>query len=87
MDARQTLVEILGELGIDPADVVDGAHLTGDLELDSTEMVDISLELRRRLGVVVRLEAHHDLTIVQVCELVERASTEGPVAAPAAADV
>jgi acyl carrier protein len=86
MDTRQTLTKILGELGIDPAGVVDGAHLTSDLELDSTEMVDISLELRRRLGVVVTLEAHHDLTVTQVCELVERASAEGPVAAPIAAD-
>jgi acyl carrier protein len=86
MDTRQTLTEILAELGIEPAGVVDGAHMTSDLELDSTEMVDISLELRRRLGVVVRLEAHTDLTVAQVCELVEQAGAEGPVVTPVAAD-
>jgi acyl carrier protein len=65
-----TLREVLVELGLDPEEVTAGARLRGDLDLDSTEIVQMELELRRRLGVEVKLESDRDHTVGEVAELV-----------------
>ncbi|HEY9660234.1 MAG TPA: phosphopantetheine-binding protein, partial [Allocoleopsis sp.] len=52
-----TLKEILLELGITDSEITETAFLRKDLQLDSTETVQIALELKRRLGVSVKLEA------------------------------
>ncbi|WP_199290514.1 phosphopantetheine-binding protein [Leptolyngbya sp. FACHB-36] len=75
-----TLTEILLELGIDRPDIVEGAFLRKDLQLDSTETVQIALELKRRLGVNVKLEARQDTTIGQVCDKVVQAMSLNPAA-------
>ena len=61
-----TLTEILVNLGIDSEAIVPDASLTKDLKLDSTEMVDVSLELRRRFGVDVKLESKKELRVADV---------------------
>jgi acyl carrier protein len=71
----ETLREIIADLGIEPEEVTPDAHLRGDLELDSTETVEISLELKRRLGAEVKLELKEDPTIADVCALVDEALT------------
>ena len=81
-DLMGTLRSILFELGIPEDDLRDDATLRGDLELDSTEAVEVTLELKRRLGVAVKLESDADLTLRQVCRLVEEAAAGSP-AAPA----
>ncbi|MGG6265208.1 acyl carrier protein [Leptolyngbya sp. AN03gr2] len=68
-----TLTAILTELGITKSEISDSAFLRKDLQLDSTETVQISLELKRRLDVNVKLESRQDLTLAQVCEKVEQA--------------
>jgi acyl carrier protein len=68
-----TLKAILIELGIPESDINESVFLRKDLQLDSTETVQIALELKRRLGVNVKLEARQDLTVGQVCAMVERA--------------
>lgn len=65
-----TLTEILVGLGFPESDINADARLRGDLELDSTETVEVSLELKRRLGVDVKLESDQDLTFREVCEKV-----------------
>lgn len=79
MDALHTA---LGELGIDADQAVADATLRDDLELDSTEVVQISLELTRRLGFKVRLEDQPDLTLAEIGEYVVRvgAGTAEPAA-------
>ncbi len=68
-----TLKEILLELGITESEITETAFLRKDLQLDSTETVQIALELKRRLGVNVKLEARQDMTLAQVCDLAVQA--------------
>jgi acyl carrier protein len=62
-----TLTSILVDLGIEPAEIRGDAFLRRDIGLDSTEMVELTLEVRRRLGVGLKFEAGEDPTIDQVC--------------------
>jgi acyl carrier protein len=71
-DTMDTLRSILFALGIPEEDLRDGATLRGDLELDSTETVEVTLELKRRLDVAIKLESDADLTLAEVCAEVER---------------
>lgn len=73
---REAVVEILVELGIEPERIVDDAHLQDDLELDSTEKVQIELELKRRFGVEVQLGSGEDLTVGRVMSVAEAALGE-----------
>jgi acyl carrier protein len=68
-----TLKNIVLELGITESEISEEAFLRKDLQLDSTETVQIALELKRRLGVNVKLEARQDLTLGQVCDMVAQA--------------
>jgi acyl carrier protein len=61
--------EILTELGLDPKEVTGDAQLAADLDLDSTERVELALEMKRRLGVEVKLETERDYTVADVAEL------------------
>lgn len=73
-----TLKDILLELGIEESDVTETALLRKDLQLDSTETVQIALELKRRLGVNVKLEARQDMTLAHICDLVAQAMALNP---------
>lgn len=68
-----TLKDILVEMGIPEESITEGALLRKDLQLDSTETVEISLGLKRRLGVNVKIESRQDTTLGQVCEMVNQA--------------
>lgn len=68
-----TLKVILVDLGIPEESITEDALLRKDLQLDSTETVEISLGLKRRLGVNVKIESRKDTTLSQVCELVNQA--------------
>lgn len=70
---REILVE---GLGIEEEQVTQEAHLQEDLELDSTDTVEIALQLKKRLGVDVKLQLRDDPTVAQLCEQVDLASTE-----------
>jgi acyl carrier protein len=74
----ETLTVALAELGIGADQVQPGARLRDDLELDSTEIVQVSLELTRHLGVKVKLEDAADLTLSEVCDLVLRTAGATP---------
>jgi acyl carrier protein len=71
--AMDTLKAILTELGILKESLHDDARLHEDLQLDSTEIVEIALGLKRQLGVSVKLEGRQDLTLAQVSNKVEAA--------------
>lgn len=73
-----TLKEILVDLGIDSGSLTESSLLRKDLQLDSTETVEISLGLKRRLGVNVKLEARKDMTLADVCEMVDKAMAATP---------
>ncbi|MBE9224513.1 acyl carrier protein [Phormidium sp. LEGE 05292] len=71
--AMDTLKAILIDLGIPKESLHQDALLQEDLQLDSTEIVEIALGLKRRLGVSVKLEGRQDMTLDQVCHKVEAA--------------
>ena len=73
---RDILTSILVDLGISADTIVPSASLRQDLKLDSTETVEISLELRRRLGIDITLESKKELTVEGVCALMEAASAQ-----------
>ena len=68
-----TLKAILSDLGIPKNLLHKDILLRKDLQLDSTETVEIALELKRQLGINVKLETHEDMTLAQLCDLVENA--------------
>lgn len=68
-----TLKDILIEMGISEESITEDALLRKDLQLDSTETVEIALALKRRLGVNVKIESRKDTTLSQVCEMVNQA--------------
>ena len=72
------LKDILLDLGIPEESITDTALLRKDLQLDSTETVDISLGLKRRLGVNVKLESRKDMTLAEVSEMIGKAMAATP---------
>lgn len=78
LKAMDTLKVILADLGIPEESLHQDTLLRQDLQLDSTETVEISLGLKRKLGVSVKLEGRQDMTLAQVCNLVEAAMLASP---------
>ncbi|MBV8887110.1 MAG: acyl carrier protein [Chroococcidiopsidaceae cyanobacterium CP_BM_RX_35] len=72
------LKDILLDLGIPEESITDTALLRKDLQLDSTETVDISLGLKRRLGVNIKLESRKDMTLAEVCDMIDKAMAAAP---------
>ncbi|MBW4550119.1 MAG: acyl carrier protein [Aphanocapsa sp. GSE-SYN-MK-11-07L] len=73
LTSMNTLKAILVDLGIPGELLHPDTLLHQDLRLDSTEIVEVSLGLKRRLGISMKLEGRQDLTLVQVCDQVEAA--------------
>ena len=69
-DTISTIKMILAELGVSESDVTADTRLRQDLELDSTEAVDLSLELHKRFGVKVKINTDEDMTVQDICALV-----------------
>jgi acyl carrier protein len=76
--AMATLTEILTDIGIPEELLHQDALLRQDLQLDSTETVEIALGLKRKLGINVKLESRQDMTLAQVCSLIEAARLNSP---------
>ena len=68
---NNSLKAILVELGIPPELLQKEARLYQDLKLDSTEIVEISLGLKRKLGISLKLESRQDLTLAQASVMIE----------------
>lgn len=84
-DVRAALCDALVGLGIDAADVSDGSTLHGDFELDSTETVQVALELTRHLGVKISLSGGGDPPVAELVEKVleqVRTAPDGTSATP-----
>lgn len=69
-EIRQALTEILTELGVEPDSIADSAMLGSELELDSTDAVEIGLELKRRFNVTVKVQVKGRETIGDLANLV-----------------
>ncbi|VEP15740.1 Acyl carrier protein [Hyella patelloides LEGE 07179] len=69
--AMNKLKAILIDLGIPRESLHDDTLLHRDLQLDSTEIVEIVLGLKQNLGIKVKLGGRKDLTLAQVCDRIE----------------
>lgn len=69
-DVQQALAEILSELGVEQEAIDDSAVLGADLELDSTDAVEIGLELKRRFSVSVKVQVKGSETLGDLTKLV-----------------
>ncbi len=78
LNVMNTLKTILTDLGIPEESLCEDTLLSKDLQIDSVETVEIALGLKRKLGINVKLEALQNMTLVQVCNLVETAMSEAP---------
>lgn len=72
------LVAALGELDIAADDIAPHVRLRSELGLDSTEIVQVALELTAHCGVKVTLAAKDDLTVAEICALVAERLAEEP---------
>jgi len=72
---REIVIEILTGLGIAPESVTDDARLRADLELDSTEIVEVELEIKRRIGVDVTVSRPADQSVAELCQAVMDAAS------------
>jgi acyl carrier protein len=73
IEAMDTLKQVLADLGIPVESLREDTLLRADLQLDSTETVEIALGLKRKLGVNLKLETQQDKTLAQICESIEKA--------------
>ncbi len=73
---KNQLEEILQDLGIPRELIHANALINRDLQLDSTEIVEISLALKQRLGIKVKLESRQDKTLAEVTTLIASAMTK-----------
>ncbi|MEA5503571.1 acyl carrier protein [Halotia wernerae UHCC 0503] len=73
LKAMDVLKAILIDLGIPEELLHPDSLLHKDLQIDSTETVEISLALKRQLGINVKLETRQDKTLTQVCNMLEAA--------------
>lgn len=69
--AMDKLKTILVDLGIPRESLHNDALLHRDLQLDSTEIVEIVLGLKQDLGIRVKLGGRQDLTLAQVSDRIE----------------
>jgi acyl carrier protein len=62
-DVTRAITEILCDLGVESDVIRDTATLGDELELDSTDAVEVSLGLKRRFQVEVKVEVKGDHTV------------------------
>jgi acyl carrier protein len=78
LKVMETLKATLTDLGIPEEMIHQDALLREDLQLDSTETVELALALKRQLGVSVKLEGRQDITLAQLCDRVDVAMSSAP---------
>lgn len=69
-DVTRAIAEILSDLGVEPEAIRDDATLGDELELDSTDAVEVSLGLKRRFGVEVKTQVKGDHTVADLRDTV-----------------
>ena len=74
---HEALTAILLELGVEAEAISDSAILGADLELDSTDAVEIGLELKRRFNVTVKVQVKGSETVGDLTKLVVEELDQG----------
>ena len=79
MNASQlmnALTNILYELGIPKDELKPNSFLYKDLQLDSTEIVEVAVALKQKFDVRIKLEGRLDRTLSEVCNLISSSISE-----------
>lgn len=76
-DVYDAMTRSLAGLGIEPDDVTPTSTLQGDLELDSTEMVQVALDLSRHLGPKISLSTLGELPMAELVQNVLAQARDG----------
>lgn len=70
-----TLKAILTDLGFAEDSLHENACLRENLQLDSVETVELALRLKQTLGINLKLQVRNDMTLGQLCHLIETQKT------------
>ncbi|MDV3347341.1 acyl carrier protein [Leptolyngbyaceae cyanobacterium CCMR0082] len=70
LQPMNVLMDILYELGIPTDELNPDSFLYKDLQLDSTEIVEVAVVLKQKFGVRIKLEGRRDKTLSEVCDLI-----------------
>ncbi|MBJ6635833.1 hypothetical protein DD630_28845 [Streptomyces sp. BSE7F] len=62
MNVREEVVDVLRGIGFDAEELEDGRHLSRDLDIDSTELVEIVVTLEQHFGIDIDAEAEGGFT-------------------------
>ncbi|MEG3626645.1 acyl carrier protein [Streptomyces poriticola] len=62
MDVRDEVVDVLRGVGFEDGELRDDRHLSRDLDIDSTELVEIVVALEQRFGIAVDADAEGGFT-------------------------
>ena len=65
------LTKILKDIGIDTKQIKPNSYIHKDLQLDSLEIVQIALSIKRDLGIRIKMETRQDKTLAEICYLIE----------------
>lgn len=77
MDVRAAVLDVMRQLQFDVAEIGDGTRLYEDLQIDSTERVELVVGLERRFGVGIDLDDVVELrTIDELVSYVEHAAKQ-----------
>jgi acyl carrier protein len=69
LTVMDTLTAILVDLGIPREQIRSDTFIHANLGLDSVETVRLSLELKRRLGIDLKLGTRQDITLAEICQI------------------
>ena len=64
---------ILKDLGVPEELIKQDSYLYQDLQLDSLEIVEFSLAIKRQMGIKFKLDTRQDKTLAEVCSSIESA--------------
>jgi acyl carrier protein len=70
-DAITVISKSLQELGITASDIKPSARVQSDLRLDSTEAVQIALDLKKAFDLSIKLDFLNDPTLADLAKVVE----------------
>lgn len=71
-----TLKAMLVDLGIPAETLSEDTLLHAHLQLDSVETVRLALELKRKLGIDLKLGTRSDVTLAEICHMAEAIRTD-----------
>ncbi len=56
-DTRREVVSVMRKVGFQEDELLDGARIAEDLEIDSTEMVEVVVAMEERFGISIDTDA------------------------------